>query len=170
MSSMRIIRLLPDAPTPTKPMHVKEVQGIRPEHLEVRPYRPPVVVSSKPAPKHRKPTWAIEESARRKAEERERRKEEAIRMWRDGVPFDEIAERLGVNTCSVYDYTRDLRVAKRDAEMTRHDEAVIRMYEEGMTYQQMADELGIKKRDICNIVQRLHKYGKIKWRRVWSVR
>ena len=168
MSSMRILRPLPDAPTPTKPMHVKEVQGIRPEHLEVRPYRPPVVVASKP--KHKKPTWAIKESARRKAEERERRKEEAIRMWRAGVPFDEIAERLGVNTCSVYDYTRDLRVAKRDAEMTRHDEAVIRMYEEGRTYQQMADELGIKKRDICNIVQRLHKYGKIKWRRVWSVR
>ena len=40
-STMRIKRPLPPAPKPTRPIIVKEVQGIS-HHLEVRPEKPPV--------------------------------------------------------------------------------------------------------------------------------
>lgn len=167
-STMRIKRPLPPAPKPTKPMYVKDVQGIRPEHLEVRPYRPPVVLDGRPK-KHKKPTRAIEESVRRKVEARAKRKAETIRMWRDGVPLQEIADELGVKLGTVQDYTRDLRAVGYNAELTKYDDDLIRMFNEGKTYGEMAEALGITKSAVACKLQRLCKLGKIRRRKTWSV-
>ena len=161
-------RVLPDAPNPTKPQYVNNVQGIRPEHLEVRPYRPPVILDGRPK-KHKKPTRAIEESVRRKVEAREKRKAETIRMWRDGVPLQEIADKLGVKLGTVQDYTRDLRAVGYNAELTKYDDDLIRMFNEGKTYGAMAEALGITKSAVACKLQRLCKLGKIRRRKSWSV-
>ena len=164
MSSMRIKRALPPAPKPTRPIIVKEVQGIRPEHLEVRPYRPPVVLDGRPK-KRRMPSEAVAESARLKHEARERRKAEAIRLYNEGVALNEIAERLGVKLNAVYDYTRYIRESPKQWKMYEHDDDIIRMYEEGMTYRQIAEALGTNRPNIADKLKRLRRQGKVGRRR-----
>ena len=101
-------RNLPPAPKPTRPIIVKEVQGIS-HHLEVRPEKPPVVVETRKKPKRRTPTEAIMESAQKRAEAKRQRKAEAIRLWESGMGIHEIAEKMGVGPGAVYGYTRELR-------------------------------------------------------------
>ena len=160
-------RVLPDAPNPTKPQYVNNVQGIRPEHLEVRPYRPPVILEGRPK-KRRMPSEAVVESARLKHEARERRKSEAIRMYNEGVALNEIAEQLGVKLNAVYEYTRYIRESPKKWKTYEHDDDIIRMYKEGMTYKQIAEALGTNRANIADKLKRLRRQGKVVGRKSWE--
>ena len=79
-STMRIKRPLPPAPKPTRPIIVKEVQGIS-HHLEVRPEKPPVVVETRKKQKRRTPSEAIAESARKKSEAKRSVNITSVLLW-----------------------------------------------------------------------------------------
>lgn len=157
-STMRIKRPLPPAPKPTRPIIVKEVQGIN-HHLEVRPEKPAVVPGAKK--KRRTPTEAIMESARKKAEAKRQRKAEAIRLWESGMSIKEIAEHMGLKCGAICDYTREVRGPLVRAERHKYDDDIIRMYGAGKTYDEMADALGITRSIVNSVVVRLQKAGKI---------
>ena len=157
-STMRIKRPLPPAPKPTRPVFVKEVQGIS-HHLEVRPEKPAVVPGTKK--KRRTPEEAIAESARKKSEAKRQRKAEAIRLWESGMTIKEIAEHMGLKCGAICDYTREVRAPLVRAERHKYDDDIIRMYGAGETYDEMADALGITRSLVNSVVVRLQKAGKI---------
>lgn len=159
-STMRIKRPLPPAPKPTRPVFVKEVQGIS-HHLEVRPEKPPVIVETRKKPKRRTPSEAIAESARKKSEAKRQRKAEAIRLWESGMTIKEIAEHMGLKCGAICDYTREIRAPLARAKMHKYDDDIIRMYGAGKTYDEMADALGITRSLVNSVVVRLQKAGKI---------
>ena len=158
---------LPNAPNPTKPQYVNNVQGIRPEHLEVRPYRPPVILDGRPK-KHKTPSEAIAESARKKTEAKQQRKAEAIRLYNEGVGLEEIAKRLGVKMGAVYDYTRYIRESPKQWKKYEHDDDIARMYNEGKTYEQIAEALGTNRANIADKLKRLRRQGKVAGRKTWK--
>ena len=162
-STMRIKRPLPPAPKPTRPVFVKEVQGIN-HHLEVRPEKPAVVPGAKK--KRRTPEEAIAESARKKSEAKRQRKAEAIRLWESGMPIKEIAEHMGLKRGAICDYTREIRAPLARAKMHKYDDDIIRMYEAGKTYDEMADALGITRSLVNSVVVRLQKAGKLGRRKI----
>ena len=162
-STMRIKRPLPPAPKPTRPVFVKEVQGIN-HHLEVRPEKPAVVPGAKK--KRRTPEEAIAESARKKSEAKRQRKAEAIRLWKSGMSIKEIAEHMGLKCGAICDYTREVRGHLIRAERHKYDDDIIRMYEAGKTYDEMADALGITRSLVNSVVVRLQKAGKLGRRKI----
>ena len=156
-------RNLPPAPKPTRPIIVKEVQGIN-HHLEVRPEKPAVIPGAKK--KRRTPEEAIAESARKKSEAKKQRKAEAIRLWESGMSIKEIAEHMELKVGAALDYTRDVREAKTRAERHKYDDDIIRMYGAGKTYDEMADALGITRSLVNSVVVRLQKAGKLGRRKI----
>ena len=164
-STMRIKRPLPPAPKPTRPVFVKEVQGIS-HHLEVRPEKPPVIVETRKKPKRRTPSEAIAESARKKSEAKRQRKAEAIRLWESGMSIKEIAEHMGLKCGAICDYTREVRGPLIRAERHKYDDDIIRMYGAGKTYDEMADALGITRSLVNSVVVRLQKAGKLGRRKI----
>ena len=159
-STMRIKRPLPPAPKPTRPIIVKEVQGIS-HHLEVRPEKPPVVVETRKKPKRRTPSEAIAESARKKSEAKRQRKAEAIRLWESGMTIKEIAEHMGLKYGAICDYTRDVRTLREQGERYKYDAEIIRLYNDGHTYNEIAECLGITRSNVNDKLNRLRKDGKI---------
>ena len=159
-STMRIKRPLPPAPKPTRPIIVKEVQGIS-HHLEVRPEKPPVVVETRKKQKRRTPSEAIAESARKKSEAKRQRKEEAIRLWESGMTVQEIAEHMELKVGAICDYTRDVREAKSRTERHKYDADVIRLYNAGKTYKQIGEAVGISKEHVSQILSRLRDHNKV---------
>lgn len=151
-------RNLPPAPKPTRPVFIKEVQGIS-HHLEVRPEKPAVIPGAKK--KRRTPEEAIAESARKKSEAKRQRKAEAIRLWESGMSIKEIAEHMGLKCGAICDYTREIRAPLARAKMHKYDDDIIRMYGAGKTYDEMADALGITRSLVNSVVVRLQKAGKI---------
>ena len=169
-STMRIKRPLPPAPKPTRPIIVKEVQGIS-HHLEVRPEKPPVIVETRKKPKRRTPSEAIAESARKKSEAKRQRKAEAIRLWESGMGIHEIAEKMGVKSGAVYGYTRELRTKQSyKYKYLQYDDDVIRMYKEGRTYDQIAEATGLNRGQVNTVIARLRDAGKIGRRLRWAHR
>lgn len=167
-STMRIKRPLPPAPKPTRPMFVKEVQGIN-HHLEVRPEKPAVVPGAKK--KRRTPEEAIAESARKKSEAKRQRKAEAIRLWESGMTVQEIAEHMELRVGAICDYTREVREAKTRAERYRYDEDVIRLYNAGKTYREIGEAIGISKEYVSAILARLREHNKVGRRnKLWKGR
>ena len=167
-STMRIKRPLPPAPKPTRPVFVKEVQGIN-HHLEVRPEKPAVVPGAKK--KRRTPEEAIAESARKKSEAKRQRKAEAIRLWESGMTVQEIAEHMELKVGAICDYTRDVRNAKARAERYRYDEDVIRLYNAGKTYREIGESIGISKEFVSAILARLREHNKVGRRnKLWKGR
>ena len=162
-STMRIKRPLPPAPKPTRPVFVKEVQGIS-HHLEVRPEKPAVIPGAKK--KRRTPQEAIAESARKKSEAKRQRKAEAIRLWESGMTIKEIAEHMGLKCGAICDYTREVRGPLIKAERHKYDDDIIRMYKAGETYDEMADALGITRSLVNSVVVRLQKAGKLGRRKI----
>ena len=162
-STMRIKRPLPPAPKPTRPVFVKEVQGIS-HHLEVRPEKPAVIPGAKK--KRRTPEEAIAESARKKSEAKRQRKAEAIRLWESGMSIKEIAEHMGLKCGAICDYTREVRGPLVRAERHKYDDDIIRMYGAGKTYDEMADALGITRSLVNSVVVRLQKAGKLGRRKI----
>ena len=162
-STMRIKRPLPPAPKPTRPVFVKEVQGIS-HHLEVRPEKPAVIPGAKK--KRRTPEEAIAESARKKSEAKRQRKAEAIRLWESGMSIKEIAEHMGLKCGAICDYTREVRAPLVRAERHKYDDDIIRMYGAGKTYDEMADALGITRSLVNSVVVRLQKAGKLGRRKI----
>ena len=162
-STMRIKRPLPPAPKPTRPVFVKEVQGIS-HHLEVRPEKPAVIPGAKK--KRRTPEEAIAESARKKSEAKRQRKAEAIRLWESGMSINEIAEHMGLKCGAICDYTREVRAPLVRAERHKYDDDIIRMYGAGKTYDEMADALGITRSLVNSVVVRLQKAGKLGRRKI----
>ena len=161
-------RNLPPAPKPTRPIIVKEVQGIS-HHLEVRPEKPAVVPGAKK--KRRTPTEAIMESAQKRAEAKRQRKAEAIRLWESGMGIHEIAENMGVKPGSVYGYTRELRTKHSyQYKYLQYDDDVIRMYKEGRTYDQIAETTGLNRGQVNTVIARLRDAGKIGRRLRWAHR
>lgn len=160
---MRIKRPLPPAPKPTRPIIVKEVQGIS-HHLEVRPEKPAVIPGAKK--KRRTPEEAIAESARKKSEAKRQRKAEAIRLWESGMTIKEIAEHMGLKCGAICDYTREVRGPLVRAERHKYDDDIIRMYGAGKTYDEMADALGITRSLVNSVVVRLQKAGKLGRRKI----
>ena len=161
-------RNLPLAPKPTRPLQVKDVQGINPKHLEVRKPKPAVVVNAK---KRRTPTEAIMESAQKRAEAKRKRKAEAIRLWESGMGIHEIAEKMGVGPGAVYDYTRELRTKHMYRyKYLQYDDDVIRMYKEGRTYDQIAEATGLNRGQVNTVIARLRDAGKIGRRLRWAHR
>lgn len=158
-----IKRALPPAPKPTRPIIVKEVQGIS-HHLEVRPEKPAVIPGAKK--KRRTPEEAIAESARKKSEAKRQRKAEAIRLWESGMTIKEIAEHMGLKCGAICDYTREVRGPLVRAERHKYDDDIIRMYEAGKTYDEMADALGITRSLVNSVVVRLQKAGKLGRRKI----
>lgn len=158
-----IKRALPPAPKPTRPVFVKEVQGIS-HHLEVRPEKPAVVPGAKK--KRRTPEEAIAESARKKSEAKRQRKAEAIRLWESGMTIKEIAEHMGLKCGAICDYTREVRGPLVRAERHKYDDDIIRMYGAGKTYDEMADALGITRSLVNSVVVRLQKAGKLGRRKI----
>lgn len=152
-------RVLPNAPTPTKPRAVKEVQGLAPKHLEVRPEKPPVIVENRK--KRRTPSKAIMESARRRSETKQQRKAEAIRLWESGMTVQEIAEHMELKVGAICDYTRDVREAKTRTERHKYDADVIRLYNAGKTYKQIGEAVGISPEHVSQILSRLRDNGKV---------
>ena len=157
-STMRIKRPLPPAPKPTRPVFVKEVQGIN-HHLEVRPEKPAVIPGAKK--KRRTPEEAIAESARKKSEAKRQRKAEAIRLWESGMSINDIAKHMELQPSAIYDYTRDIREPKAKGERYKYDPEIIRMYNDGLTYEEIAECLGITRTNVCDKLKRLRKDGKI---------
>lgn len=151
-------RNLPPAPKPTKPMYVKEVQGIN-HHLEVRPEKPAVIPGAKK--KRRTPEEAIAESARKKSEAKRQRKAEAIRLWESGMSIKEIAEHMGLKHGAICDYTRDVRTLREQGERYKYDEEIIKLYNDGYTYNEIAECLGITRSNVNNKLNRLRRDGKI---------
>ena len=162
-STMRIKRPLPPAPKPTRPVFVKEVQGIN-HHLEVRHEKPAVIPGAKK--KRRTPEEAIAESARKKSEAKRQRKAEAIRLWESGMSIKEIAEHMGLKCGAICDYTREVRAPLVRAERHKYDDDIIRMYGAGKTYDEMADALGITRSLVNSVVVRLQKAGKLGRRKI----
>ena len=162
-STMRIKRPLPPAPKPTRPVFVKEVQGIN-HHLEVRPEKPAVVPCAKK--KRRTPEEAIAESVMKKSEAKRQRKAEAIRLWESGMSIKEIAEHMGLKCGAICDYTREVRAPLVRAERHKYDDDIIRMYGAGKTYDEMADALGITRSLVNSVVVRLQKAGKLGRRKI----
>ena len=156
-------RNLPPAPKPTRPIIVKEVQGIN-HHLEVRPEKPAVVPGAKK--KRRTPEEAIAESARKKSEAKRQRKAEAVRLWESGMTIKEIAEHMGLKCGAICDYTREVRGPLIRAERHKYDDDIIRMYGAGKTYDEMADALGITRSLVNSVVVRLQKAGKLGRRKI----
>lgn len=159
-STMRIKRPLPPAPKPTRPIIVKEVQGIS-HHLEVRPEKPPVIVENRKKPKRRTPSEAIAESARKKSEAKRQRKAEAIRLWESGMTVQEIAEHMELKVGAICDYTRDVREAKTRTERHKYDADVIRLYNAGKTYKQIGEAVGISTEHVSQILSRLRDHNKV---------
>lgn len=159
-STMRIKRPLPPAPKPTRPIIVKEVQGIS-HHLEVRPEKPPVIVETRKKPKRRTPEEAIAESARKKSEAKRQRKAEAIRLWESGMSIKEIAEHMGLKCGAICDYTRDVRTLREQGERYKYDKEIIKLYNDGYTYNEIAECLGITRSNVNDKLNRLRKDGKI---------
>lgn len=157
-STMRIKRPLPPAPKPTRPVFVKEVQGIN-HHLEVRPEKPAVIPGAKK--KRRTPEEAIAESARKKSEAKRQRKAEAIRLWESGMTVQEIAEHMELKVGAICDYTRDVREAKTRTERHKYDADVIRLYNAGKTYKQIGEAVGISPEHVSQILSRLRDNGKV---------
>ena len=163
-------RNLPPAPKPTRPIIVKEVQGIS-HHLEVRPEKPPVVVETRKKPKRRTPSEAIAESARKKSEAKRQRKAEAIRLWESGMTVQEIAEHMELKVGAICDYTRDVRNAKARAERHKYDADVIRLYNAGKTYREIGESIGISKEFVSAILARLREHNKVGRRnKLWKGR
>lgn len=159
---------LPGAPKLTRPIIVKEVQGIN-RHLEVRPEKPAVVPGAKK--KRRTPQEAIAESARRKSEAKRQRKAEAIRLWESGMSIKEIAEHMELKVGAICDYTRDVRAAKMRAERYKYDADVIRLYNAGKTYKEIGETIGISKEFVAAILARLRDHNKVGRRnKLWRVR
>ena len=159
---------LPGAPKPTKPIEVKEVQGLNPKRLEVREAKPAVVPGAK---KRRTPSEAIAESARKKAEAKKLRKAEAIRLYQSGMTIMQIAEHMGLKRGAIYDYTRTIRQGEvYHYKYSEYDEDVARLFEEGKIYDQIADELGITSNQVNMILSRLRKNGKVGRRNKWASR
>lgn len=156
-------RNLPPVPKPTRPIIVKEVQGIN-HHLEVRPEKPAVIPGAKK--KRRTPEEAIAESARKKSEAKRQRKAEAIRLWESGMSIKEIAEHMGLKCGAICDYTREVRGPLVRAERHKYDDDIIRMYGAGETYDEMADALGITRSLVNSVVVRLQKAGKLGRRKI----
>lgn len=159
---------LPGAPKPTRPIIVKEVQGIN-HHLEVRPEKPAVIPVAKK--KRRTPEEAIAESARKKSEAKRQRKAEAIRLYESGMSIKEIAEHMGVKYGAICDYTRDIRTLRKQSERYKYDEEIIRLYNDGYTYDDIAECLGITRSNVSTKLDRLRKNGTIKrriasWQRI----
>lgn len=157
-STMRIKRPLPPAPKPTRPIIVKEVQGIN-HHLEVRPEKPAVIPGAKK--KRRTPEEAIAESARKKSEAKRQRKAEAIRLWESGMTIKEIAEHMGLKCGAICDYTRDVRTLREQGERYKYDKEIIKLYNDGYTYNEIAECLGITRSNVNDKLNRLRKDGKI---------
>ena len=169
-STMRIKRPLPPAPKPTRPVFVKEVQGIS-HHLEVRPEKPPVIVETRKKPKRRTPSEAIAESARKKSEAKRQRKAEAIRLWESGMTIKEIAEHMELKVGAICDYTRDVREAKTRTERHKYDADVIRLYNAGKTYREIGESIGISKEFVSAILARLREHNKVGRRnKLWKGR
>ena len=163
-------RNLPPAPKPTRPVFVKEVQGIS-HHLEVRPEKPPVIVETRKKPKRRTPSEAIAESARKKSEAKRQRKAEAIRLWESGMTIKEIAEHMELKVGAICDYTRDVRNAKARAERHKYDADVIRLYNAGKTYREIGESIGISKEFVSAILARLREHNKVGRRnKLWKGR
>lgn len=154
-------RVLPEAPEPTKPKAVEEVAGIAPHHLEVRPAK---------KRKRRKPVEAIENSVKKKMEAKAARRTEAIRLWKAGVPMEEIAEKLGVKKGAIYDYTREHRDVIAKGELYKYDDDIIRLFNEGKTYREIADAVGINVGNVADKLCRLRKHGQVRRRKKsWTV-
>lgn len=153
-----IKRKLPPAPKPTRPVFVKEVQGIN-HHLEVRPEKPAVIPGAKN--KRRTPEEAIAESARKKSEAKRQRKAEAIRLWESGMTIKEIAEHMGLKCGAICDYTRDVRTLREQSERYKYDKEIIKLYNDGYTYNEIAECLGITRSNVNDKLIRLRKDGKI---------
>jgi DNA-binding CsgD family transcriptional regulator len=151
-------RNLPPAPKPTRPIIVKEVQGIN-HHLEGRPEKPAVVPGAKK--KRRTPSEAIAESARKKSEAKRQRKAEAIRLWESGMTIKEIAEHMGLKCGAICDYTRDVRTLREQGERYKYDKEIIKLYNDGYTYNEIAECLGITRSNVNDKLNRLRKDGKI---------
>ena len=94
---MRILRKLPPAPEPTRGQRVDEVYGVVSKHLEVRRPKPPIVLKGRPKKIKPDPTKAREA----RTAKANIWKEEARRLYREGIPKKEIATILGMSVRSV---------------------------------------------------------------------
>ena len=111
------------------------------------------------------------ESAQKRAEAKRQRKAEAIRLWESGMGIHEIAEKMGVGSGAVYDYTRELRTKQSyQYKYLQYDNDVIRMYKEGRTYDQIAEATGLNRGQVNTVIARLRDAGKIGRRLRWAHR
>lgn len=164
-------RVLPNAPTPTKPKEVKEVQGLAPKHLEVRKAKPAVTVNVKR--RRRTPSKAIMESAKKRTEEKQQRKAKAIELYKSGWTFQEIAEHLGVKMGAVYDYTRDIRMSygyKRESKYAQYFDEAEKLYKQGATYTDIGEQLGLTRAQVDTVIQDLRNNGRVGRRNKWTSR
>lgn len=159
-------RALPNAPTPTKPKAVKTVQGICPNHLEVREKKPPVVIQ-----RRRKPVEAIKVSTQKKMAEKEARKKKAIEMYKSGMSIDAIANEMGLLPGAIYDYTRSIRLGEKPiSKYAAYFDEAEKLYKRGVSYADIADKLGITVTQTDTVLSCLRKEGRIGRRNAWVAR
>lgn len=159
-------RALPNAPTPTKPHKVKEVQGTCPNHLEVREKKPPVVIQ-----RRRKPVEAIKVSTQKKMAEKEARKAKAIEMYRAGMSIDAIANEMGVLPGTIYDYTRSIRFGEKPiSKYAAYFDEAEKLYKRGMPYVDIAEKLGLSRTQTETVLAILRKENRIGRRNAWVAR
>ncbi|MBR3053134.1 MAG: hypothetical protein IKG59_03300 [Firmicutes bacterium] len=156
MSSMRILRPLPDAPTPTKPKYINDVRGVKPEHLEVR--------HPKPAPILRASSKAqVVKKAKQRTAEMQARKAEAVELFRQGLGNSQIAEKMGLARSTVSCYTHEIRMQMLTE--TSIDAEVTRLYREGLSYDDIADRLNVSRSYIGSRISIMHKEHRLERRR-----
>lgn len=157
---------LPSAPRPTRPIIVKEVQGIS-HHLEVREAKPPVVPGAK---KKSRGMWgeaAWDASRQKRAEERRQRIDEAVRLYQSGMTVQQIADHMEIRVSTAYDYTRGVRTGLRKGNHAV-DEDVIRMYGEGKTYKEIGDALDMSTANVSAKLTQLRRLGLVDRRNQWN--
>lgn len=159
-------RVLPGAPTPTKPHKVKEVQGICPNHLEVREKKPPVAIQ-----RRRKPVEAIKVSTKKKMAEKEARKQKAIEMYKSGMSIDAIANEMGLLPGAIYDYTRSIRLGEKPiSKYAPYFDEAEKLYKRGVPYKDIAEKLGLTRMQAETVLAILRKENRIGRRNVWVAR
>lgn len=162
---------LPDAPAPTKPAYKKP--AIYYDSKKMRVVELPCAYCPKPAPipkAEKKGRNMSRPSTRRKSDKRgewtEERLKKLIDLYNAGVPYEDIAQKLGCSVTVAYAGIGKMRKAGRIPEIRadkgwtpEQDAELVRLYNEGVIFVEIGARIGRSKSAVGMRVFRLKERG-----------
>ena len=165
--SMKIIRRLPDAPVPTKPVKVKEKAPRLSSAIDLDP----VVVDDPPEPKKEKPSHAVPQKKQAKnaeigcsaaAEKARQRAVPVIELYKQGELTADIAEATGIPERSVKGIiARYIKAGKVKKTPNKEDRYIAELYNAGLNYSEMAEKLGTTGGAVASKLRKIRRMGLI---------